>query len=863
MEKTIIEKFATGAVKDRMLKTGCIDPNIPEGDKEPSWDGHIYLYENGSNFNKSNLKVRIPVQVKGHECENLLEDTIRFDAEVADLRNYSMEGYALYFVVYVAQGGEANRVYYAELTPAKLADLLDDCKPGQKTKRISLKALPEDKDEVADIVREFYDKCIHNEGKRAKFDLPLVSAMTAGSFVGREKELAQIEQELKNGTNPIFLSGFGGMGKTELAVKFGKNYRDSGKGNVYMVSFQGSFYKTLMQVIAPQIPGLQNQPDEKLAYETVLHHLKQWSKDDILIIDNADGNGDDFYALMDDTYNHLLELPCRILITTRCCTPDMPVEVAAMPHTEAEKPLYQLFRNHGVNLAPEKMDALIHAVQGHTMTVDLIARTLKRNRILTPELLIQKLRDGTISEQEYRAVGTTYASREQKKIDGHLRALFKVADVPGETKQMLSCAVLIPQNGMDYETFRDSLPECALDALEEQIDHGWLGFDFDTHILTIHPVIRLVCRIDIEGWKDYCPEFLNKLHEKQKMEEFKLDIYSQLADVYRNAVAEDIPTDRAMWHYLTAWYLWRQGQYQEALDCEIECFRRREAVLEENDPDMAHVCNDLGTLYGHMGDYNSALQYKKRALKIRLEIPDVDQKDLATSYNNVGTTYGDLGDHQKALEYQLKTLAIFEKVLPPEHPDLAQSYNNVGYTYGELGDHQKALEYHQKALAIREKVLPPEHPDLAQSYNNVGLTYGALGDHQKALEYELKALAIREKVLPPEHPDLAQSYNNVGYTYGDLGDHQKALEYKLKALAIWEKVLPPEHPDLALSYNNVARSYYDTAMGCRVPYLRQKNLKTAVQYAQKAVKTAEKSLPSNHPNLLGYKRNLKSLKQAR
>lgn len=855
MDKNVIEKFATNAVKDRMLKTGCMDPNISEGDKEPSWDGTIYLYKPGCTFSKSNLEGRISVQVKGHACENLSKDQITFDTDIADLKNYSMDGGVLYFVVYVAQSG-ATQVYYAELTPARLAGLLDQCTPGQKTKRIELDILPEDQDAVARIAREFRERCIRSDGKRAKFDLPLVSALTAGSFVGRERELAQIEAELENGSNPIFLSGLGGMGKTELAVKFGKNYQASGRGNVYMITFQDSFYKTLMQTIAPQIPGLlEGNKDEKLIYDTVIHHLKQWGRDDILIIDNADEDSGNFAKLQDDAFQDLKALPCRMIITTRC---NVRLAVKAEP-LEREQ-LRSLFDLYDVDISLEDRDALIDSVHSHTMTVDMIAQTLADSNFLSAEQVLRAMRTGVMDE-DFEAIGVYHnQDPEQRRIDGHLLNLFRVADLDEDAQKVLSCAILLPQGGMDVDTFRKALPDGLSTALKAQEKRGWLKFDHAARTLTIHPVIRLVCRTGLKNWKEICPEFLTRLHEKFEEKNYTQGIYGQIAQVYLSAAAE-VPEETAMWHFRAGWYLLQQGQFKEALECELHTLKVRETTLGADDLLIADSCNDLGIVYGYLGQYENALEVFQRAYDIRRDKLTDKHRKTAHSCNNVGEAYHDMGYYDQALEYKKAAMVIFEEILQPDDPDLATSYNNVGITYGARGNPQKALEYKEKALEIREKALPENHPDLANSYSNVGITYGDLGNHQKALEYAEKALEIREKVLPKNHPDLANSYNNVGSAYGNLGDHQKALEYLEKALEIRKQSLPANHPNIASSLYSIAVTHCNLAMRMKPGFFQKKKLQTALQNVREALQVVRSSPSGWHPKIKDMKQLEKDLKR--
>ena len=58
-----LEIMATSALKRSIAETELLSPFINEKDREPSWDGNIYIYSDCKKT-KENLK-RVPVQVKG------------------------------------------------------------------------------------------------------------------------------------------------------------------------------------------------------------------------------------------------------------------------------------------------------------------------------------------------------------------------------------------------------------------------------------------------------------------------------------------------------------------------------------------------------------------------------------------------------------------------------------------------------------------------------------------------------------------------------------------------------------------------------------------------------------------------------
>ena len=56
-----IEKLATSAVVESISKTDVLDPFVNDGDKEPSWDGNVYIYVDKRKAKKG-IKRRIKIR---------------------------------------------------------------------------------------------------------------------------------------------------------------------------------------------------------------------------------------------------------------------------------------------------------------------------------------------------------------------------------------------------------------------------------------------------------------------------------------------------------------------------------------------------------------------------------------------------------------------------------------------------------------------------------------------------------------------------------------------------------------------------------------------------------------------------------
>lgn len=110
-----IERLATSIIVSSISKTEQLSSNINDGDKEPSWDGHIYVY-NSKEQKQSNMAGRVPVQVKGTTTVKPSKNKIAFPIRATDLNNYLVEGGTIYFVVCIDENGDGD-IYYVNLLP--------------------------------------------------------------------------------------------------------------------------------------------------------------------------------------------------------------------------------------------------------------------------------------------------------------------------------------------------------------------------------------------------------------------------------------------------------------------------------------------------------------------------------------------------------------------------------------------------------------------------------------------------------------------------------------------------------------------------------------------------------------------------
>lgn len=195
-----IEKLATSAIVASLSKTERLSGFINSGDKEPCWDGHIYIYEDKKR-SKKNIK-RVATQVKGKLVKlRFVKDTIKYPVSHDDLHAYMMNGGTMFFVVHLsATTGETIQIYYAELLPFKIKEIL---KASKKSYQVVFRKFPNDNLQKTELLLNFYS-----------------NAQRQTSFAG--KELPTIEDLTKQGVLESLSLHYTSVGKSQSHFSFPK-----------------------------------------------------------------------------------------------------------------------------------------------------------------------------------------------------------------------------------------------------------------------------------------------------------------------------------------------------------------------------------------------------------------------------------------------------------------------------------------------------------------------------------------------------------------------------------------------------------------------------------------------------------------
>lgn len=169
------EKLATTAVESSISKTERLSSFINSGDKEPAWDGNIYIHSD-SKHSKKDIK-KIATQVKGKGVSAKVKSTIKYLISTTDLKAYMNNGGTMFFVVYIDKDtGETKQIYYSALTPFKIMEIMKGKSSEKKSYSVLFKSFPEDACEKTEIFLNFYSEA-KRQASFAGRDIPTIEQL--------------------------------------------------------------------------------------------------------------------------------------------------------------------------------------------------------------------------------------------------------------------------------------------------------------------------------------------------------------------------------------------------------------------------------------------------------------------------------------------------------------------------------------------------------------------------------------------------------------------------------------------------------------------------------------------------------------
>lgn len=680
----------------------------------------------------------------------------------------------------------------------------------------------------------------------------------ASYFVGRDVELHEIEKRLSQ-YDKLFISGMGGMGKSELVRQYAHAHKDKYDAVIFSVCNTDLESMILDDSLLP-ICHVQrgNQKDRDYLKEKYSILKRLCNKRVLIIVDN-------FNDLQDNTLNKLLQLNCKILFTTRCDVSEYGYEQLSLGVLGKDY-VWDIFHTwYKAKLNSEDrmaVERILNLYQGHTMAVELIAKQMRASN-MTPRQMLDKLHAGSFSDSGRESVIHAKDGMNTKmNIHSHIRRLFDVAELSEDQVYVLANLSLIPPSGIAKRQFHDW---CKLDTYEdinELIESGWIRQDEGSELIFLHPVIAAVMLDELEHQFELCRPllmtiagFLNKGRPDNEPDSIYGAMpstrYERLIPIVRNILNKisrfkNIPKTGILFIITVASELHEFGGsalYLEVVEKAIAVQQKRPA---QEYMMTIKLLNIRGMLLSANCDYQLAEKSYKQALELAISNCGESDPKTLTIGRNLISTYREWGKDDKVKEYYLQMRSAFSD--ESNRIFSASEHTNMGLNAKKLGYYSDAEYFYQKALWRRIEECGLNHGLTGLAHMNLGALYSFVDNYEKAEEHLEQARISLRDYYGERHSSTATAYAHSGDLALKQGRYEQAEWCFQKVLEIRLELHGKRHLDTATAFANLAAVMW-----------KQNKWDLAYQYYQEAIVITRQILGANHISLSSLLRHLGSM----
>ena len=744
----------------------------------------------------------------------------KYRTQICESTDLFAIGEIIFFRLFGRHSEEGDRYSFSQYAYSTENTLFENVNPGvfpmitellHKTLSCSAKKRYQNADQL--ILQ--LDKIIELSNPKEPFlksSLPNVS----GFFTGRDSEIEEIHKRLQE-NNVLFLSGIGGIGKSELAKHYAKAYKDSYDAIIF-APFVNAIQMMIVDDNYVQIHNFFQYPEEK-PNEYFARKMRELAKlcDErtLIIVDNFD-------TTEDENLDKLLALNCKLLITTRRDFSEI-YDNSQLDLGTLENPSEIFHEHYKKSLSDDErtcVDEIIEIICGHTMTVELLAKQMTAGRV-KPEKMLAKLKEGGISESGKEKVfhANEKGDVSRENTYDHIQALFDLSDLDDDEKYVLANLSLIPHTGIPAELFGEWCEIESFDTINNLAIEGWIRWDKEKDYISLHPVVGEV--------------FLGKLR--------LCSGYSVLFTHFERYI------NRKNGNYYENVFGVNTSAFVMALSSKL---LQQANVFEDVTSEFCAVINQIGGVYFHKSMFNECERAWITANKQYEELGDLrgcalTQCNLALLHDEIANQTQNKVMAYTAIDEYKKALSYFKHA--KNHDFVAVIYNNIGQSFFRIKEFGQAECSYTKALELRKRNDPDDvynNTMIGILYNNLGELHKDMGNHIKAIDF----LELGAEYLCKVNQcsiDLATVYFNIGEILSNKGNphlnYDSALLYISKAKSI---------ADAIIDENDLFMAQIKCVLGrIMVNDASKKNVQDGLTMLKSAKVVFERNLPLEHPDI--------------
>lgn len=333
----------------------------------------------------------------------------------------------------------------------------------------------------------------------------------SGCFFGRETELTLIKEHFDSKKKAVFLHGFGGIGKTEIARRYAE-LNSKSYDTVLFIKYNGNdTWQELLNDI--DIVNFDTN-DSKEKWRKLRSLIDEHT---LVIVDNFDVE-----LGADNGLKSLFETKAHILIATRTDFTSVYngdkyayVEVKALALSELEQVFITNAKITALNDSDRAtLKKIFKLIEHHTYATELLAKQMWYSG-WTIEELYRKVKSGFASLDNVERITTNKDENTVKDNSLNiLRAVYNLTDLNEDRKQVLRNLYLLCFMDVSINIFKkySAAGTKDIEALNDLVEIGLVRFDLSNY--TLHPLIEELIDKDMPPTIDNCNNFYTYINVK-------------------------------------------------------------------------------------------------------------------------------------------------------------------------------------------------------------------------------------------------------------------------------------------------------------------------------------------------------------
>lgn len=577
-------------------------------------------------------------------------------------------------------------------------------------------------------------------------------------FVGREEELGELHTMLEENSK-VFLYGIAGIGKSEMAKAYAKQYKKY-YTNILYVEYTGDLHQSVIDMdFTDDLP----EDCEEERFRKHNRFLRSLKDDTLLIIDNFN-----ITATQDSFLSVMLKYRCRILFTTRskfdghCILqlkeirePSSLFQLASMFYSETEE--------HRT-----LVEAIIETVHRHTFAVELAAKLLE-NGILPPKQLLEKLREEKASlENEDKINAIKDGQSSKATYYNHIHTLFSLYSISQEQQDIMRDLCFLPPAGISARIFADWLGLTTLNDINDLIETGFVQAN-TRHTISLHPMIQEIALSETRPSVTSCHTLLDSLQKICLMHGTEVSYFKKMFQTVENIIhlieKDDIP--KYMLFLEDVFPYMEKYHYQNGMK---EIIRELKQLLKGNNHGTS---SDRALLLDYQATMETkpekAIQLEKEALAQIKEITKGNAHLVSNLHANLGGLYRINGQTEFAKEHMEKGILLLEQYKLLYTNDSIPQISNYAALLTEMQEPEQAMSALQKLAQIIKDYNSDHCLDYAQVQECMGNICLITANISQAKTHFKKAMKIYEDVWADEPELIEEKYLEIQELYPQVG----------------------------------------------------------------------------------------------